>query len=180
MTDPQPTPRATNQRSGRAQAARDAIGDTAHTARETMEQSYRKARAKASSAYAGAVEGAEHAVDATRRGARTAARKTASTVDNAPLAVLIGGLAVGALAGGLLPRTRREAEVLGPVGRKVTGTATAAARAARTAGKDQLNAVGINTDNARSQLSTLVEGVFKALTEAGNAATAEVKRAPRG
>ncbi|RHW17298.1 hypothetical protein D1610_12225 [Sphingomonas gilva] len=180
MTDPQPTPGAANQRSGRVQAARDAIEETAHNARETMEQSYRKARAKASSAYAGAKDGAGHAVQAGKRTARTAARKTADTVDSAPLAVLIGGLAVGALAGGLLPRTRREAEVLGPVGRKVTGTATAAARAARTAGKDQLDAAGITTDNARSQLSSLVEGVFRALAEAGNAATAEVKRAPRG
>ena len=150
-------------------------------ARDTMEQSYRNARAKASSAYAGAVEGAEHAVDATKRGARTAARgKTASTVDTAPLAVLIGGLAVGALAGGLLPRTQREtAALVSPVGRKVTGTAAAAARAAKTAGQDQLKAAGISRDTAKSQLQTIVEGVLKALAEAGNAATSEVKRAPR-
>ena len=164
MTDPKPS----EDHTGRMQAARD-----------TMEQSYRNARAKASSAYAGAVEGAEHAVDATKRGARTAARKTASTVDTAPLAVLIGGLAVGALAGGLVPRTQRETAALGPVGRKVTGTAAAAARAAKTAGQDQLKAAGISRDTAKSQLQTVVEGVLKALAEAGNAATSEVKRAPR-
>ena len=175
MTDPKPS-----EPNGRIQAAREAISDTAHTARETMEQSYRTARAKASSAYAGAVEGAEHAVDATRRGARTAARKTANTVDTAPLAVLIGGLAVGAIAGGLLPRTQRETAALGPVGRKVTGTATAAARAAKAAGQDQLKAAGISRDTAKSQLQTVIEDMIKALTEAGNAASAEVKRAPRG
>lgn len=175
MTDSKPS-----ETNGRIQAARDAIGETAHTARETMEQSYRTARAKASSAYAGVVEGAEHAVDATRRGAHTAARKTANTVDTKPFAVLIGGLAVGALAGGLLPRTRRETATFGSVGKKVTGTATAAARAARAAGQDQLKAAGISRDTAKSQLSTLVEGVIKALTEAGNAATSEVKRAPKG
>lgn len=174
MTDPKPS-----ETNGRIQAARDAIGETAHTVRETMEDSYRKASAKASSAYAGAVETAEHAVDATKRGARTAARNTASTVETAPLAVLIGGLAVGALAGGLLPRTQRETKALGPVGRKVTGTAKAAAQAAKTAGQDQLSAVGITRDAAKSQLSTLFDGVLKALTEAGNAATSEVKRAPK-
>lgn len=162
MTDPQ------NDHNGRIQ-----------TARETMEQSYRKARSKASSAYAGALEGAEHAVDATKRGARTAARKTAGTVDTAPIAVLIGGLAVGALAGGLLPRSQREIATLGPVGRRVNTTAKAAARAAKTAGQDQLSAVGINRDAAKSQLTAVLEGVLKAVTEAGNAATAEVKRAPK-
>lgn len=174
MTDPKPS-----ETNGRIQAARDAIGETAHSARETMEQSYRTARAKASSAYAGAVEGAEHAVDATKRGARTAARKTANTVDTAPLAVLIGGLAVGALAGGLLPRTQRETATFGSVGKKVTGTAAAAARAAKAAGQDQLKAAGISRDTAKSQLQMVVEGVIKALTEAGNAATAEVSRAPK-
>jgi ElaB/YqjD/DUF883 family membrane-anchored ribosome-binding protein len=175
VTDPKPS-----EPNGRIQAAREAISETAHTARETMEQSYRTARSKASSAYAGAVEGAEHAVDATKRGARTAARKTANTVDSAPLAVLIGGLAVGAIAGGLLPRTQRETAALGTVGRKVTGTATAAARAAKAAGQDQLKAAGISRDTAKSQLQTVIEGVIKALTEAGNAATAEVSRAPKG
>jgi ElaB/YqjD/DUF883 family membrane-anchored ribosome-binding protein len=179
VTDPKPTPRTNQASPGRVQAARERVGETAHNARETMEQSYSKARDKASSAYAGAVESAEHAVDATRRGARTAARKTADTVDAAPLAVLVGGLAVGAIAGGLLPRTQRETKMLGPVGRKVTMKAKTAAQAAKAAGQDQLSAVGITRDAAKSQLSTLIEGVFKALTEAGNAATSEVKRAPR-
>ena len=164
MTDPKPS----EDNTGRMQAARD-----------TMEQSYRNARAKASSAYAGAVEGAEHAVDATKRGARTAARKTASTVDTAPLAVLVGGLAIGALAGGLLPRTQRETAALGPVGRKVTGTAAAAARAAKTAGQDQLKAAGISRDTAKCSCRQSSRACSRRLTEAGNAATSEVKRAPR-
>lgn len=180
MTDPKPSEANASSANGRIQAARDAVGETAHTARETMEQSYKKARSKASSAYAGAVEGAEHAVDATKRGARKAARKTVATVDTAPLAALIGGLAVGAIAGGLLPRTQRETATFGNVGKKVTGTAAAAARAAKVAGQDQLKAAGLTSDTAKSQLQMVIEGVLKALTEAGNAATAEVKRAPRG
>lgn len=164
---------------GRISAARAAIGETAHNARDAMEQSYRKARGKASAAYAGTVESAEHAVKATKRGARKAAHKTATTVDTAPLAVLAGGLAVGAIAGGLLPRTTRETATFGKVGKRVTGTATAAALAARSAGQDQLKAAGFSRDSAKSQLQMVAEVIIKALAEAGTAAGAEVKRGPK-
>lgn len=175
VTEPQQNGTQQDGSHGRIDAARAAIGDTAHSARETMEEGYRKARAKATSAYDSAVESAEHAVDSARRGARKAGRKTVETVDTAPLAVLIGGLAVGALAGGLLPRSQREAAALAPVGKKMKKSAKAAAKAAKVAGKEQLSAAGLNRDAARTQLSTLFDSVLKALSEASTAAKSEVQ-----
>ena len=115
-----------------------------------------------------------NAIDAVKGTARTtaqrAAQKAASGVEGNPLSVLIGGLTIGVLAGALLPRTDREAEILGPVGKKLTEGATAAARAARDAGVSELAAAGISREAAREQVSRLIDGVVSAARSAGDAA----------
>lgn len=131
-------------------------------------------KAKASDAYGTTKTKASDAVAATRRGAATASRKAGETVQENPLTVLVGGLALGALAGALLPKTKREESLLGDVGRKVNKTATDAAKAARAAGAEQLDALGINKDAAKSQISSLVDGVVKAAGTAGSAAAKNV------
>jgi len=101
-------------------------------------------------------------------------RDTISRVGDAmeanPLAVLAGGAAVGLLAGLAIPRTEREAALLGPVGKRMTAAATAAAAAARDTGLAELEAHGISGKAAKAQVNRLFEGVVDAAGTAGQAA----------
>jgi len=150
--------------------AGEAIGAT----KAKASAAYESTKAKAGEAYEATKVKAGDAVAASKRGAATASRKAGETVQDNPLTVLIGGIALGALAGALLPKTKREDEYLGDVGRRVNKTATDAAKAARAAGVEQLDALGINKDAARSQISTLVDGVVKAAGTASSAAAKKV------
>lgn len=111
--------------------------------------------------------------------AQTAARRTMEGIEGNPLSVLVGGIAVGVLAGTLLPRTERETEMLGPVGKKLTEGAAAAARAARDAGTAELAAAGISRDAARQQVGKLLDNVLGAVKTAGEAAARGAKAQPK-
>ncbi|OQW43280.1 MAG: hypothetical protein A4S12_05185 [Proteobacteria bacterium SG_bin5] len=124
----------------------------------------------ASTAVAAVKDGAANAAGAVKESASAVARRTADTIEDAPLAVIAGGLAIGVLAGALLPRTEREARVLGPVGRRVKEGAALAARAARDAGVAELANHGISRDAARDQAKKLFEQVVSAAKSAGTAA----------
>ncbi len=106
--------------------------------------------------------------------AYTAAReKTAGTgeaVAANPLAALLGGIAIGAIAGALIPRLEKEKELLAPLGQKINDAARAAFDAGRTAGGDALNEAGLSSDQIRTQVSKLVEEALKAAGTAGTAA----------
>lgn len=148
-----------------------------HGVRTTMEQTYSTARDTATKAYDRTIERASHAYGSTREGARDAARRTAEGIQTNPIVVLLGGLAVGALAGVFIPRYEREAELLGPIGRRLNGTAAAAAKAARKAGKDELDSLGLSRKAVRSEASRLFDGVLRAASSAGDAAaTAAAKK----
>lgn len=124
----------------------------------------------ATSAVTAVKDGAANAADAVKDSAAVVARRTADTIEDSPLAVLAGGLAIGVLAGALLPRTERETKVLGPVGRRVKEGAALAARAARDAGAAELANHGISRDAARDQVKKLFEQAVSAAKSAGNAA----------
>ena len=112
----------------------------------------------------------EKALDTTRQTARDAARRTAEGIEANPISVLVGGVALGVLAGALIPRTEQESKLLAPVGKRLTDTATGAAQAARDAGKAELDSLGLNKDAARVQVGKVIDGVIKALSSAGAAA----------
>ncbi len=116
---------------------------------------------------------AEKALSTTRDTAREAARRTAEGIEANPLAVLVGGVALGVLAGAVLPRTDQESKLLGPVGKRLTDTASGAAQAARDAGKAELDSLGLNKEAARDQVGKLLDGVIKAISTAGAAAAAK-------
>jgi hypothetical protein len=116
---------------------------------------------------------AEKILDTTRDTARDAVRRTAEGIEANPLSVLVGGVALGVLAGALIPRTEQESKLLGPAGKRLTDTATGAAQAARDAGKAELDALGLNKDAARDQVGKLLDGVIRALSSAGAAAAAK-------
>jgi len=139
--------------------------ETAEAARVAANDAYGAARTKLHDAYAGA-----------RDTASAASQRTAETVSEAPLAVIAGGLALGALAGALLPSTRRETELLGPVGEKINDAAKIAASAARAAGIAKLDELGINRDNAKAQVDRLVSAVTEGATTAGSAAADTIRK----
>ncbi|GAA0324978.1 hypothetical protein GCM10009087_39100 [Sphingomonas oligophenolica] len=112
----------------------------------------------------------ERAIDTTRQTARDAARRTAEGIEANPISVLVGGVALGVLAGALIPRTEQESKLLAPVGKRLTETATGAVQAARDAGKAELDSLGLNKEAARDQVGKVIEGVIKALSSAGAAA----------
>lgn len=114
---------------------------------------------------------ASSTIATVKEGAQVAGRRAAEGVEGNPLAVLVGGIAVGILAGALLPKTERETEMLGPVGKKLNEGAGAALRAARDAGGAELAAAGISRDAAREQFGKLIDGVMTAVKTAGEAAT---------
>jgi ElaB/YqjD/DUF883 family membrane-anchored ribosome-binding protein len=87
-----------------------------------------------------------------------------------PLAALLGGIAIGAIAGALLPRLEKEKELLAPLGQKIGDAARAALEAGRTAGTDALEEAGLSSDQIRSQVAKLVEDALKAAGTAGTAA----------
>ena len=115
---------------------------------------------------------------ATARGAtsdaiyetRKAAERAGKAIEANPLAVVAGGIAIGLAAGALLPKTKRESELLGPVGKRLTGVAAGAAEAARDAAKAELGSLPLNKDAAKAQVSKLIDQVAKAVSSAGEAA----------
>lgn len=110
------------------------------------------------------------ALDTVRDTAARTARRTADTIEGNPLSVLVGGLAVGVLAGALIPKSGREGELLKPVGKRLTQGAGLAAKAARDAGLAELAAAGISRDAARDQIKKLFGSVVDAAKSAGDAA----------
>ena len=132
----------------------------------------------AGGAYNRTLEKATHTLESSRDFAADAARKTVASIDANPLGILVGGLALGAVAGALLPRSERERELLAPVGAKLGERARGAFTAARDAGKSELDELGISQDAAKDQVRTLFDGVMKALTAAGAAGAAAAKSPP--
>lgn len=115
---------------------------------------------------------------ATARGAtndalhetRKAAERAGRAIESNPLAVVAGGIAIGLAAGALLPKTKRETELLGSMGKRVTGVAAGAAEAARDAAKAELGSLPLSKDAAKAQISKLIDQVAKAVSSAGDAA----------
>ena len=138
--------------------------------RDTAAQAVESVKGSATNAVSAVKDSAASAADAVKESASAVARRTADTIEGNPLSVLVGGLAVGVLAGALLPRTARETELLGPVGRRVKEGAGLAARAARDAGVAELANHGLSRDAVRDQAKKLFDQVVGAAKSAGSAA----------
>lgn len=93
----------------------------------------------AADAYSSARDRTAAAYSAARERAGSVGQRTAEGIDAAPMAAMIGGLALGAIAGALIPRTGREEALFGSVGRQINDKAKDAVRAARDAGRGQLD-----------------------------------------
>lgn len=124
------------------------------TKRGRVRETASAARGKASDAYQAARERTSTAYGSARERASDARRRTSDGIDGNPVAALIGGLALGAIAAALLPKTRREEEMFGKYGRQINDRAREAARAAREAGKNKLDELGYNRETAKQKMQS--------------------------
>ena len=132
-------------------------------------------RDRAADAYASAREKAIEAYDSGREGAVAAGRKASDTVADAPLIAIGAGLAAGALAALLIPKTKAEQKLLQPVGEKITGAGKAAAQAARTAGREALSERNLTPEAGKGVVQTIVDGLGEAARASGQAALGAVR-----
>ncbi|HEX9931971.1 MAG TPA: hypothetical protein VGB08_03940 [Allosphingosinicella sp.] len=122
--------------------------------RSRAAEAYESSRAKTSAAFSG-----------VRERAAGAGRRTAEEISANPMAAVAGGLAVGALLAALLPRTEREAQLLGGVGGRINDAAREAARSAADAGRAQVEEL---TENAATRVGEAVIGAVTATAGGGS------------
>lgn len=90
-------------------------------------------------------------------------------IENNPLALVAGGVALGVVIGALLPRLNKEKELLAPVGKRIAEGASAAAAAARDAGKAEIDALLPQRDVAKDQIGKIIGSAFTAAKDAATA-----------
>jgi hypothetical protein len=99
----------------------------------------------------------------------TAEPSTIETIGESPIALLIGGIALGVVVGMILPRLQRERELLEPLATRVASSAGAAVQAAREASKAEIEGLIPDKDQAKERVSQLLESVVGAAREAATA-----------
>ena len=152
-----------------------AAKDKLATAKSTASDVASSARERAGDLASSARERASGLASSARDTATVARQKTSDGIDASPVAALIGGLALGALAAAVLPRTRKEDEMLGGIGEKINDSARTAAQAAKEAGRDKLDELGINKDAALDKAKELAASASSVVKESATAAASSVK-----
>lgn len=104
-----------------------------------------------------------------------ARRKAAGGIEDAPLLALAGGLAAGAVLAALLPASRKERELLGPVADRIRTQAGDAVDAARSAGQARLDELGLTRNKGSETLRSIVEGAGDAFKASAEAAVASIR-----
>lgn len=95
---------------------------------------------------------------------------TVGALSEAPLIMLAGGIAAGALIAALLPRTAAETKAVGPTARRVKDSARAAFKAAKDTGSEKLSEAGISREKGEDTLRSLFQGVSDAARASAGAA----------
>ena len=102
-------------------------------------------------------------------------RKATGGIDDAPLLALAGGLAAGAVMAALLPASRKERELLGPMAGRIKERANEAVSAAKDAGQARLDELGLTRDKGTETLRTIVEGAGEAAKVSAEAVVATLR-----
>ena len=132
-------------------------------------------RDRADDAIDGVRERAITAYDSARDGAAAAGRKASDQLGEAPLAVIAGGIAAGAILAALLPISRRERELLAPVTDSLRDKASAAVSAAKDAGTARLSELGLTRDAGGEAVRSIIDGATDALKASAKAAATTVR-----
>jgi ElaB/YqjD/DUF883 family membrane-anchored ribosome-binding protein len=152
------------------------LGDNLKTATDAAKKAGASARSNAVAAVDKSKAAASRGVQSSKALAKKASDGTAHTVDQNPLAIVVGGVALGAIIGMLLPKTEREQKAFGKAGKKINKAAKRAADAAKTAGKEKVDSLGLNGDALRDQFRDLVSKAAEAVKAAGAAAATEARK----
>ena len=134
------------------------------------------AREQATKAYESGREAAERGVNTSKDLAAKAMVRSGDQIDKNPLAIVLGGIAIGAIVGALIPRTEREVKMMGKTGKKLNKKAKKMAEAAKDAGKTKIDSLGLNGDALRDQFRVLVGKAAEAVRAASLAATEAAKK----
>lgn len=110
---------------------------------------------------------AHDAAARAREGAHDASVRAKQAIESNPLGLIAGGLAVGLVAGALVPRSAREREVLNTLGARLAEGALAAAAAAKASGKEQISSALLSRESARESVTKVVESAVAAAKDAG-------------
>lgn len=153
----------------------DSIKLATNSAKTKTTRTSAAARKKASAAYEKGKDAAALSMEQSKEIARKAKVRTSDGIDKNPLAIVLGGIAIGAIVGALLPRTERETKVLSKAGKKLNKKARKMAEAAKAAGMGQVDTLGLNGDAMRAQFKELVSKAALAVRAAGQAATDAAK-----
>lgn len=132
-------------------------------------------RERADDAIDGARERAITAYDSARNSAAAASRKAGDQLAEAPMAVIAGGIAAGAIVAALLPTTRRERELLAPVAGGLRDKASAAVSAAKEAGTARLGELGLTRDAGGEAIKSIIDGAADAFKVSAKAAATKVR-----
>lgn len=132
-------------------------------------------RGRVGEVYDDAKERAIEAYDAARTRAAEAQAKLGDQLADTPLLTLIGGLAVGAVVAALLPATRGEKKLLGPVTDRIRDGASGAFEAAREAGGERLGELGLTRDRGGDAIRTIIDGALDAVKVSAKAAAGSVR-----
>ncbi|HWH22795.1 MAG TPA: hypothetical protein VNT25_05825 [Allosphingosinicella sp.] len=138
------------------------------------------ARARVSDAYIAARERTSSVYGSARERASNVRQRTSEGVESSPMVALVGGLAIGAVLGALLPKSRREEELLGDYGRKINERARDAVQSAREAATSKLDELGYNRDTAKEKIQGLKSDaaeIARAAAEKGKSDAKEVASA---
>jgi hypothetical protein len=104
-----------------------------------------------------------------------ARRKATGGIEDAPLLALAGGLAAGAVFAALIPASRKERELLGPVAGRIKDKANDAVSAAKDAGQARLDELGLTRDKGTETLRSILEGAGDAAKASAEAAVANLR-----
>ncbi len=111
-----------------------------------------------------------------RASAGRAARNAGNVFNNSPFSAVGGALALGAIIGAVLPSTRQEEEIIGPLGERVRASLDDALHAAHEAGTGELTAAGLTFAAATNGLGGVVGSLAKAAFTASGAAAMSVRK----
>ena len=143
--------------------------------KQTKSTSEPTLRQRADEALDSARERAITAYDTAREGTAAASRKASDQLSEAPLALIAGGIAAGAILAALLPTSRRERELLAPVTDSLRDRASAAVSAAKDAGNARLGELGLTRDAGGEAVRSIIDGATDALKASAKAAATKVR-----
>ena len=105
-----------------------------------------------------------------------AGRRAGDALDEAPLIALAAGIAAGAAIAALLPRTRTEDRLLKPVANRAREGAQSALQAAKDAGREKLDELGLTKERGSETLRSIVDGVRDAAKASTQAAVGTYRK----